>query len=111
MGAVLAVNSAQAMGRGNVTSFNLSRNVHPVSAPRWTGRTWPAGRAAQRPTIAEIRDDSPLVTVALHRLLLAILHRCYQGPKKPAERVAIRKAGASMPTVSRAYFAEVGRSV
>jgi CRISPR system Cascade subunit CasA len=43
--------------------------------------------------IVEIRDESPLVTVALHRLLLAILHRCYQGPRKPAERVAIRKAG------------------
>ncbi len=43
--------------------------------------------------IAELRDGSPLVTVALHRLLLAILHRCYQGPKNSAERVAIRKAG------------------
>ena len=61
--------------------------------------------------IAEMRDDSPLVTVALHRLLLAILHRCYQGPKKPADRVAIRKAGCSTPTVSTRYFAEVGRSV
>jgi CRISPR system Cascade subunit CasA len=43
--------------------------------------------------IAELRDDSPLVTIALHRLLLAILHRCYLGPKNPAERVAIHKAG------------------
>ena len=39
--------------------------------------------------VAEIRDESPLVTVALHRLLLAVLHRCYRGPKNPAERIAI----------------------
>lgn len=31
------------------------------------------------PAIVEIVDPSPLVTVALHRLLLAVLHRCY-GP-------------------------------
>jgi CRISPR system Cascade subunit CasA len=43
--------------------------------------------------IAEVRDGSPLVTVALHRLLLAILHRCYQGPKNSVDRVAIRKLG------------------
>jgi CRISPR system Cascade subunit CasA len=42
--------------------------------------------------IGELRDKSPLVTVALHRFLLAILHRCYQGPKSPADRLAIRKA-------------------
>src|SRR5690242_11229849 len=43
--------------------------------------------------IAELRDGSPLVTVALHRLLLAILHRCFRGPKNSAERIAIRNAG------------------
>src|SRR5438876_12141437 len=43
--------------------------------------------------IAELRDGSPLVTVALHRLLLAILHRCYAGPKNSADRVAIRTTG------------------
>lgn len=43
--------------------------------------------------IAEIRDASPLVTIALHRLLLAILHRCYQGPKRASDRVTIRKVG------------------
>jgi CRISPR system Cascade subunit CasA len=47
--------------------------------------------------IAEVRDESPLVTIALHRLLLAILHRCYRGPRKSAERVAIRKAGCFDP--------------
>lgn len=29
----------------------------------------------------EIADDSPLVVVALHRLLLAVLHRVYHGPR------------------------------
>jgi CRISPR system Cascade subunit CasA len=43
--------------------------------------------------VAELRDGSPLVTVALHRLLLAILHRCYGGPKNSAERIAIRNSG------------------
>lgn len=44
-------------------------------------------------TITEIRDESPLVTVAIHRLLLAILHRCYQGPKNATARVGIFHAG------------------
>ncbi len=43
--------------------------------------------------IAELRDSSPLVTVSLHRLLLAILHRCYDGPKSTSARIAIRSAG------------------
>ena len=31
--------------------------------------------------LQEICDDSPLVTVAIHRLLLAILYRAFQGPR------------------------------
>jgi len=54
--------------------------------------------------IAELRDSSPLVTVALHRLLLAILHRCYHGPKNSAERVAIHGAGCFDPKRITAYF-------
>jgi CRISPR system Cascade subunit CasA len=56
--------------------------------------------------IAELRDGSPLVTVALHRLLLAILHRCYQGPKNSAERIAIRKAGQFDSNRISAYLQE-----
>lgn len=37
------------------------------------------------PEIREIRDDSPLVTVAIHRLLLAIIHRAIEGPKSYAD--------------------------
>ena len=55
--------------------------------------------------IVEIRDSSPLVSVALHRLLLAILHRCYQGPKNAAERVAIRKVEAFDERRLSIYFA------
>jgi CRISPR system Cascade subunit CasA len=56
--------------------------------------------------IAELRDGSPLVTVALHRLLLAILHRCYRGPKNLAERIAIRSDGCFDADRIRAYFAK-----
>jgi CRISPR system Cascade subunit CasA len=43
--------------------------------------------------IADLRDGSPLVTAALHRILLAILHRSYAGPKTLTQRVEICKAG------------------
>ena len=56
--------------------------------------------------IAEVRDASPLVTVALHRLLLAILHRGYAGPKDSAARIAIRAAGRFDATRLAAYFEE-----
>ena len=36
------------------------------------------GVLAQAPVISEIRGDSPLVVAALHRLLLAILYRCFK---------------------------------
>ncbi len=40
----------------------------------------------------ELVDSSPLVTVALHRLLLALLHRVYHGPADVEEWKAIRNA-------------------
>jgi CRISPR system Cascade subunit CasA len=54
--------------------------------------------------VTEIRDGSPLATVALHRLLLAILHRCYQGPESAAARVVIRKNGRFDADRINAYF-------
>lgn len=39
---------------------------------------------ARAPAIEEINDPSPLVTIALHRLLIAILHRNF-GPKSTEE--------------------------
>ncbi|MCC6863118.1 MAG: type I-E CRISPR-associated protein Cse1/CasA [Bryobacterales bacterium] len=47
--------------------------------------------------IREINDPSPLVTVALHRLLLAVLHRNF-GPASPAAWHALWKA----PTLPQA---------
>ena len=35
---------------------------------------------ARAPTLWHIADPSPLTTIALYRLLLAVLHRAYQGP-------------------------------
>jgi len=42
---------------------------------------------------AEICDESPLVTVAIHRLLLAVLHRIF-GPESPEVWADIWKQGA-----------------
>lgn len=47
---------------------------------------------SRAPAIVEIVDPSPLVTLALHRLLLAILHRCY-GPDTPDDWQALWDAG------------------
>lgn len=41
----------------------------------------------------ELVADSPLMSVALHRLLLAVLHRAYMGPRNVEEWRAIRDAG------------------
>lgn len=41
----------------------------------------------------ELLDNSPLVTVALHRLLLAIIHRTLHGPRTTAEWQALREQG------------------
>jgi len=43
--------------------------------------------------LREICDDSPLVTVALHRLLLAILYRTFKGPTDKAKWKALHQWG------------------
>lgn len=43
--------------------------------------------------LREICDDSPLVTVALHRLLLAILYRAYKGPSTMEEWQSLHQKG------------------
>jgi CRISPR system Cascade subunit CasA len=45
-------------------------------------------------TLREICDDSPLVTVAIHRMLLAILSRMYEGPKSFASWRSLYSGGA-----------------
>ena len=44
--------------------------------------------------LREICDDSPLVTVAIHRLLLAILYRAFQGPTGMNDWKALYQAGS-----------------
>jgi len=53
--------------------------------------------------IREIRDDSPLVTLALHRLLLAILHRNF-GPDSLEAWARIWKGGRFDATALDDYF-------
>jgi CRISPR system Cascade subunit CasA len=53
--------------------------------------------------VREIRDDCPLVTVALHRLLLAILNRVF-GPTDIAAWERQWKAGRFDPMALDAYF-------
>ena len=54
--------------------------------------------------LRELADPSPLVTVALHRLLLAILHRNF-GPRDEDSWAALRDAGRFDATILDAYFA------
>jgi CRISPR system Cascade subunit CasA len=63
-------------------TFNLIDQ--PWLTCRLGGRTMPLGirDVLQRAhDIQELRDASPLVTIAAHRLLLAILHRALNGPE------------------------------
>ncbi len=94
-------------------SFNLIEEPF-IPCVRLDGQTVEYGLAdtlLKAPEIADLRDGSPLVTIALHRLLLAILHRCYQGPKKPGSvdlEMAV-KSGASTPTESSTPTSRSGR--
>jgi CRISPR system Cascade subunit CasA len=53
--------------------------------------------------IRELFDESPLVTVAVHRLLLAILHRNF-GPANTNEWFALWRAGRWNEERLNAYF-------
>lgn len=44
--------------------------------------------------LRELVDDSPLVTVAIHRLLLAILYRAFQGPSDMSAWRTLYEAGS-----------------
>lgn len=77
-----------------MASFNLVRE-------HWIPCILTTGQADERSLlevlcrpkeILEMFDSSPLVTAALHRLLLAVLHRCF-GPKSLAEWERIWERG------------------
>jgi CRISPR system Cascade subunit CasA len=55
------------------------------------------------PDIREIRDGSPLVTIALHRLLLAVLHRNF-GPASLKDWKRLWQAGRWDEATLAAYF-------
>ncbi len=55
--------------------------------------------------IKEISDDSPLVVVSLHRLLLAILHRNF-GPKNFEEWKTLWRKGSWDVEILQSYFDE-----
>ncbi len=55
--------------------------------------------------LREIRDDSPIVTITLHRLLLAILHRNF-GPADMDQWQAIWEAGRFNMDIVSAYLDE-----
>jgi CRISPR system Cascade subunit CasA len=88
-------------------SFNL------IDEP-WLPCTWLADNCCEdlslRTTLAnahvirELYDPSPLVTVALHRLLLAILHRNF-GPRSLAAWQVLWQRGAWDMSVLDNYFA------
>lgn len=88
-------------------SFNL------IDQP-WIPCTMPDGSHAelslqdtllQAHEIREIFDQSPLVTAALHRLLLAILHRNF-GPSSRSEWQTLWQAGQFESTQLGSYFSE-----
>jgi len=58
---------------------------------------------AQAHTLRELQGENPLSTAALHRLLLAILHRCF-GPKDRKEWSRLWRAGRWDAAALRAYF-------
>jgi CRISPR system Cascade subunit CasA len=75
-------------------SFNLIDTPF-LPVVRHDGRTEELNlRAALRQAheLRDLRDDSPLVTAALHRLLLAILHRVF-GPENEAAWARLRDRG------------------
>lgn len=59
----------------------------------------------QSPELSEIADPSPLVILALHRLLLAILHRVYTGPRDGRTWHALWQHGAWDTDALNEYFA------
>ncbi|WP_225931434.1 type I-E CRISPR-associated protein Cse1/CasA [Leptolyngbya sp. 7M] len=57
-------------------------------------------------TIRELIGDSPPVTIALHRLLLAILHRIYRGPQDTDEWGTLYSGGLFDADKIKEYFNE-----
>jgi CRISPR system Cascade subunit CasA len=63
---------------------------------------------ARAPDFVELSHPSPVVTVSLYRLALAVLHAAHRGPATHDSRKAMWEAGAFDPTVLDRYLGEVG---
>lgn len=87
-------------------SFNLVDQPWIPCVPLPSGSPALRGLRATLMRAHELRsmsDNSPLVYVALHRLLLAVLHRLY-GPRTLAEWRALRQAGQFDAAQINAYL-------
>jgi CRISPR system Cascade subunit CasA len=86
-------------------SFNLvTEKWIPCVTDRGTAEEFSLSEVlTQAHRIRELSDDSPLVTVALHRLLLALLHRNF-GPASFDEWKALWRPGAWDEAKLKAYF-------
>lgn len=76
-------------------SFNLIDQpwIPALTRPEWLPRTLSLREAlVQAHQIQRLADSSPLVEVALHRLLLAVVHRCF-GPASLADWAALWERG------------------
>ncbi|MFI0421084.1 type I-E CRISPR-associated protein Cse1/CasA [Spongiactinospora sp. 9N601] len=93
--------------RAATASFDLlTQEWIPVMGT--DGRHWSTGIVdlfGQAHAIRRIATEAPTMTAALHRLLLAILHRAYDGPASEAEWSALWKA-ERLPTDPIAEYAE-----
>jgi CRISPR system Cascade subunit CasA len=74
-------------GKGDVmASFNLIDSPFVPCVVGGRIELWPLRSTLVRAhEVDELRDPSPMVTLALHRLLLAILHRTLNGPDSPEQ--------------------------
>ena len=94
----------------NDDPFNLLTEpwipVRPIGAPgvRLVGIREALAQARE---FTGIEDASPLQTVALYRLLLAVLHRALMGPKDPRDVVTWWKEGFPESALN-AYFQSYG---
>lgn len=58
--------------------------------------------------LREVCDESPLVTVALHRLLLAVLYRAYEGPSDMAAWRLLYHQGRFAPDKGGRILSTIG---
>ncbi len=87
-----------------VISFNILDKAFILAYGAVGPREWSLREVLLKAhEILELRDSSPLVTIALHRLLLAILHRNF-GPTSPEQWRQLWEASRFPDAPLKAYF-------